>query len=124
MVREMCREALLECGYAVDTANNGDEAWDSLCRNHYDLLITDHCMPLLDGVSLMVRIRSVPSQLPIILTSGAGASIAGLPLDVIDPRFFLAKPFSRSAFLEMVHDSLFGMMGRQPCSARESWAGI
>jgi len=44
---------LEEAGYKVDTAEDGQAAWEALCRNHYDLLITDNFMPRLSGLDLI-----------------------------------------------------------------------
>ena len=106
LMREMCTVALTDCGYQVDTANDGNMAWEALCTRQYDLLIVDHSMPSMTGLSLIGRIRAVPSQLPVILMSGANARVTGEPIEVIDPRFFLAKPMQLSAFLAMVKEVL------------------
>ncbi len=103
---EMCQIALRDCGYEVDTAVDGRAAWEALCTRAYDLVITDHRMPGLDGISLIGRIRSVPSQLPVILMSGAFAKVTGEPIEVVDPRFFLSKPMALAEFLKMVRQLL------------------
>ncbi|GAB3103670.1 ATP-binding protein [Lysobacter terrae] len=57
--REVLMRQLAQLGYACDTAEDGEEAWQKL-RLHpgrYPLLITDGQMPRLDGYRLAERIR-------------------------------------------------------------------
>ncbi|WP_243141344.1 response regulator transcription factor [Clostridium diolis] len=41
----------------VDTASNGKEALELLCRNSYDLVLTDIRMPVIDGLQLLREIQ-------------------------------------------------------------------
>jgi two-component system response regulator YesN len=41
----------------VDTASNGKEALELLCRNSYDLVLTDIRMPVVDGLQLLREIQ-------------------------------------------------------------------
>ncbi len=44
---------LKRAGYDVETASNGEEAWEIIQRNPPDMLITDCQMPRLDGFGLI-----------------------------------------------------------------------
>jgi DNA-binding response OmpR family regulator len=54
----------------VNLASDGEQAWDTLSREHYDLLITDNDMPRLAGLELIGRIRETGMLLPVIIASG------------------------------------------------------
>lgn len=41
----------------VDTASNGKEALDLLCKNSYDIVLTDIRMPVVDGLQLLQEIQ-------------------------------------------------------------------
>lgn len=61
---------LLEQGFTVDVADDGEKAWDKLMTgNHYDILISDVQMPHLDGFGLVERVRknSKVSHMPIMM---------------------------------------------------------
>ncbi len=47
----MERRLLVRAGYHVTTAQNGQEAWNLLRLNDYDLLISDVDMPQMNGLS-------------------------------------------------------------------------
>ena len=61
---------LSQAGYAVETAADGEEAWAALLNGGFDLLLTDHNMPLLSGLDLVRRVRSAGMGLPVIINSG------------------------------------------------------
>jgi CheY-like chemotaxis protein len=61
-------------GYPVDTACNGEEALQMLEVNHYDLVLMDCQMPIMDGYETTARIRNLERfrKLPVIaLTANA-----------------------------------------------------
>jgi two-component system sensor histidine kinase and response regulator WspE len=70
-VREMERRLLVRAGYTVTAAMNGQEAWNLLRLNDYDLLISDVDMPQMNGIELVTRTRDNPrlARLPIIILS-------------------------------------------------------
>lgn len=47
-------------GHDVDTAFDGEDAWEKLQKNDYQVVISDWVMPNLDGLNLCKRIRSQP----------------------------------------------------------------
>jgi two-component system response regulator (stage 0 sporulation protein F) len=61
---------LVGSGYQVDSAEDGEEAWQALHAKKYDLLITDNNMPRLTGVELVKKLRSENVDLPVIMVSG------------------------------------------------------
>jgi len=70
-VREMERRLLVRSGYTVSTAQNGQEAWNLLRLNEYDLLISDVDMPQMNGIELIIRVRANPrlGRIPVIILS-------------------------------------------------------
>lgn len=70
-VREMERRLLVRSGYTVSTAQNGQEAWNLLRLNDYDLLISDVDMPQMNGIELITRVRANPrlGRIPAIILS-------------------------------------------------------
>ena len=70
-VREMERRLLVRAGYRVTTAQNGQEAWNLLRLNEYDLLISDVDMPQMNGIELVLKVRGNPrlGRMPVIILS-------------------------------------------------------
>lgn len=57
MYRKMEADALIEQGYQVILANNGEHGYQELEKSDFDLLITDIEMPVLDGFDFAKKIR-------------------------------------------------------------------
>jgi CheY-like chemotaxis protein/HPt (histidine-containing phosphotransfer) domain-containing protein len=75
IVRTVEAEMLGSAGYEVSACADGEEAWELLQRQQYDLLVCDVQMPKLDGFGLTSRIRASLAlrQLPVILATGRAA---------------------------------------------------
>ncbi|MGD0797309.1 MAG: response regulator [Acidobacteriaceae bacterium] len=73
-VREMERRLLVRAGYQVTTAQNGQEAWNLLRLNDYDLLISDIDMPQMNGIELVTKVRANArlARMPVIILSYKG----------------------------------------------------
>lgn len=85
--------AVLElAGYEVMTANDGADALTQLAAEHFDLVLTDHLMPCLDGASMIMTMRSAGIRIPVVMVSCPGAQ-AVLPPEVDrEVCAFLPKP--------------------------------
>ena len=67
--RFLLREILEMDNYTVFTASNGEEGLSILETKHVDLVIVDIMMPKLDGYSFTKEVRSINSELPILMVS-------------------------------------------------------
>lgn len=63
-LREVMRVIVEAEGYRIETVNDGDEALQRLTDNPagYDLLITDHHMPRMNGLELVHRLGKTTFQ--------------------------------------------------------------
>ncbi len=80
--------------YDVDVAENGSVAVELAGQNHYDCMVLDIMMPVMDGIEALRRIREKGDVTPVImLTAKAEVEdrIAGLDSGADD---YLTKPFA------------------------------
>jgi two-component system chemotaxis response regulator CheY len=70
-LRELMRLILHRAGYEIETVADGDEALRRLRepRADFDLLITDHHMPVMNGLELVQRLPAIPFQGKVIVFS-------------------------------------------------------
>lgn len=80
-------------GYNVFLACNGQEAIDVIKENDIHLVLMDIMMPVMDGISAMVKIRDI-SNVPVILLTAKSEDtdkILGLTVGADD---YITKPFN------------------------------
>jgi len=85
-----------ESGYTVDTAKNGNEALEHIGQHRYDLIVSDLCMPGVDGEALYRRVRESNPDLAsrIIFVTGDTVSVKSRTfLEWTGNRWF-SKPFN------------------------------
>ncbi len=69
--REIVCALLDDVGLAVDTAENGAAAVEAARRQHYDLILMDMQMPVMDGMTATRHIQALPgyARVPVIATT-------------------------------------------------------
>lgn len=105
-LRAILNLGLTRAGHEVTTVADGQAAWDALVKETFDLLVTDHDMPHLQGLDLIRRVRVVSSRLPIILMSGSMPWHEDDLQGLLRPGVTLEKPFTLSAMIVHVHTLL------------------
>ncbi len=93
--QQVAAELLRMAGMQVDVADNGAQALERLADRDYDLVFMDMQMPVMDGLSATIRIRSDPrwAALPIVaMTANAMAQDRARCLQA-GMNDHLAKPF-------------------------------
>lgn len=68
-VRETERKILAGAGYAVDTAVDGMDGWNSFRLSDYDLVVSDVDMPRMGGFELVGKIRKTDASIPVVIVS-------------------------------------------------------
>jgi len=107
---ELAEELLLDLGYRVLTAANGQQALDVLTREaNIDLMISDVIMPGgLNGYELAERVTTDYPELKVLLASGYTDKVTS---DENHKRFslnMLAKPYSQAELAQKVRQVLKG----------------
>jgi CheY-like chemotaxis protein len=109
MIVQLVTHALTAAGHEVQSANDGDAALERLEQDGFDLVVTDIIMPGKEGIELILELRRLRPELPIIAMSGG--HIAG-GHDILDAAqrlgavHALAKPFSPRDLVRLVGDCL------------------
>lgn len=98
---ESLAQALREDGYAVDTADNGDDGYFKAKTWDYDAILLDWMLPKLNGIELLRRLRRDKKTPVLLLTAKDAVSdrVAGLDQGADD---FMVKPFNLSELLARV----------------------
>ena len=86
-------------GYEVTTTNNPLEVSKLLQEDHYDLVITDLKMPLVDGIDLIEIIKKIEATLPIIVITAYGTVETAEEAIQKGAYDFITKPFRKETIL-------------------------
>jgi DNA-binding response OmpR family regulator len=93
MIVKGIRFSLLQDGYEVDTAYDGEEALQKASENQYDIILLDVMLPKLSGLEVLQQIREF-SAVPVIMLTAKGEDmdkILGLDYGADD---YITKPFN------------------------------
>lgn len=109
-IAHFARQGLIEAGYAVDWARDGEEGHDFARSAEYDAMVIDILLPRVSGLDLLTRLRGRGVRTPVLLLTaldGIDDRIRGLDSGADD---YLVKPF---AFGELLA-RLRALMRRPP----------
>lgn len=98
--------ALSDAGYAVDSAEDGEEGFYLGDTEPYDLIILDIGLPKMDGISVLEGWRRADRKAPVILLTARDRwsdKVAGIDAGADD---YVAKPFHMEELLARVRAQL------------------
>ncbi len=90
-------------GYRVVVAENGLQALDLFSRNSFSLVVTDLCMPEMDGLTLAARVKIASPDTPVIMITGSLIQ-EGTDTNCVD--YIVSKPFQLEAMHHTVEMAL------------------
>ncbi len=93
--REVLASYLKSDGHSVVSAVNAEVALDCLRAAQFDLVMTDHAMPGMNGVQLAAEVRQLRADHPLILVTGFAVDSMAPEGGVPDFDVVLRKPVSR-----------------------------
>ncbi len=88
--------------YSVDAVYDGEDALAYLQSGNYDVAVLDIMMPKMDGITVLKRVRSAGSQMPILMLTAKSEvddKVLGLDSGAND---YLAKPFDTKELLARI----------------------
>jgi len=93
-------------GYEVTTTNNPLEVSKMLQEDHYDLVITDLKMPLVDGIDLIGIVKGIDSTMPIIVITAYGTIETAEEAIQKGAYDFITKPFRKETIFITIKRAL------------------
>jgi DNA-binding NtrC family response regulator len=93
-------------GYEVTTTNNPLEVSKLLQEGHYDLVVTDLKMPLVDGIDLIGIVKNIDATMPIIVITAYGTIETAEEAIQKGAYDFITKPFRKETILITIKRAL------------------
>ncbi len=99
---------LLECGYTVETAEDGRQALEMLEAGPFDVVLLDLLMPEMDGYQVLERMKTdnVLRNIPVIVISSLDEMESVLRCIEMGATDYLPKPFDSRLLHARLHASL------------------
>ena len=93
-VRDVMTQMLKGMGHDVVAVANGRLALEAMTRQSFDAVITDLDMPVMDGLTLIRRIRETDQSLSILVISGKSGANQNMRSQSVGANAWLEKPFT------------------------------
>jgi CheY-like chemotaxis protein len=105
-VRKSIDRVLTGKGYAVITADNGEEAMRKLNEEKYDLVYTDIRMPGISGLDVAEQVKARKPWTPVVIITGYGTDAAEARAKAAGVSSFMHKPLSPEMIEGSARDAL------------------
>jgi len=100
------KDMLVQQKYEVEQAFDGEAALNRIYEQHFDLVLLDIMMPVLNGIEVLKALREANNPLPILMLSARDQiedRVGGLDAGADD---YLSKPFSNAELLARMRSLL------------------
>ena len=104
--RKLISTVLEKTGLTVTTAENGELGVELAMKNHFDLILMDMQMPILDGYAATRRLRDLGNTTPIIALTAHAMKGAREKCLEAGCTHYATKPLAIDTLLETVADAL------------------
>lgn len=114
-MRRIVRNLLKELGYTnVDEAEDGSMALNKLRSDHFDFVISDWNMPVMDGLTMLQQIRADPAlaKLPVLLVTAEAKKENIVAAAQAGASGYVVKPFT-AATLDEKLTKIFEKLGSE-----------
>jgi DNA-binding NtrC family response regulator len=105
-IRETLVKILEREGYSVLTAEDGQAALEVLKDEKVNVILSDVCMPRMDGNKLLKLAKSILPDVEVILMTGHGKTEMGLEAIRAGAFDFIQKPFTKLALNKTIKQAL------------------
>lgn len=92
--------------YQVENAEDGLDGLEKISKSDFDLVLCDIKMPIMDGVEVLVKIKKIKPEIPVIMISGHGdldTAVNTMRLGAFD---YISKPPDLNRLLNTVRNAL------------------
>jgi|SaaInlStandDraft_3_1057020.scaffolds.fasta_scaffold01892_6 two-component system chemotaxis response regulator CheY len=107
-MRRIIINVILQLGYKKDEiteAENGQQAWEYIQQDTFNIVLTDWNMPVMSGLDLVKNIRSKDSlnDLPIIMITTEGGKAEVVTALRAGVNNYIVKPFTAALLKEKLN---------------------
>jgi two-component system NtrC family response regulator len=100
--REMLRDFLRKEGHTVGEAENGDQAIRRVRDGHYDLILLDYRMPMMNGMQVLQAVKGINPEIDVVIITAYGTietAVDAMKAGALD---YITKPVEFEELLLLV----------------------
>lgn len=105
-IRTVLEQALGRAGYAVRSSGSASNLWRWVAAGEGDLVIADVMMPDENGLDLLLRIKKLRPDLPIVIMSAQNTLLTAIKATERGAYDYIPKPFDLKELLQVVARAL------------------
>ena len=92
--------------YQVNVASDGPSALQQMQARHFDLVLTDLKMPVMDGLTFIEELRRRAPEMPVVILTAASSEPAAIAAANLGVSGYLLKPYEWPRILDVVSRAL------------------
>jgi DNA-binding NtrC family response regulator len=100
------KRMLTDQGYAVDTANNGNQALQCISGEEYDVAMLDIRMPGMDGLELLDKIKQESPETTVVMMTAYGTIETAVSAMKRGAYEYISKPFNNDEVLHIIGNAM------------------
>ncbi|MFH1825606.1 MAG: response regulator [Candidatus Firestonebacteria bacterium] len=93
-------------GHSVIDASNGKTALEKIEKEKPDVVLLDLCMPEMDGMQTLNKIKEIDSEIPVIMITGYGSTRTSVEIMKLGAVDYFSKPFDYEEVLNAIRKSV------------------
>lgn len=106
VIQNLTKKILMMQNYSIHSAKNGEQVLKALETNHFDIILMDINMPIMDGMECSKAIRSLKdstkASIPIIAITGNAKNYSMDDFKAVGINEYLQKPLNFDQLVETV----------------------
>jgi len=108
MIQEILKEIVVDQGYTVFLAGDGESALELLEKRHFDLVFLDLILPGVGGVDILEAIKRKDKGIVVVVVTGYADDPVALKAMALGPLLLIRKPFKEKDIVEVLSMVLKG----------------
>ena len=106
VIQNLTKKILEQQGCIISSVKNGEQVLEALEKEHFDIILLDINMPVMDGMECAKRVRALPdpekSKIPMVAITGNAKNYTMEEFQAVGINEYLPKPLNFDHLVDVV----------------------